>query len=419
MKQNLPDVVRKSVYKQLIAQRFKPDWVDLPVQNRRQASDLFAGVMRMQKRLDFDLEQLLQRMPPLKILWLLRMGYYELRFQDTPAYAVVSEYVNLAARFQPKSKALLNAVLRRATQFQFQVPADLATRYSHPEWLVEKWLKDFGVEETERFLQFNNQAPKHTVRINPLKESKESFLQRLHDLDIKWENAVWLDDTVALKNLQPLIAHQPIVQDEGAATVVRVVAPQKGMSVLDVCAAPGGKACYMATLMENEGRILALDRSEMRLKSVTEAAQQQGISIIETKAIDFLAFSTSERFDRILLDVPCSGTGVLAKRADLRWKRTPAQLAELVDLQQQLLMHAVQFLKPDGILIYSTCSVEREENQGQINAFLKANPAFESIPISTEIPAFLIENGHYVSFPPKSGFDGAFASKLRRKIAKT
>ena len=207
------------------------------------------------------------------------------------------------------------------------------------------------------------------------------------------------------------------VQDEAAGLVVRVLDPQPDETVLDAAAAPGGKAVYAALRMENRGRVTALDVSEAKASLVREAAERQGAGIVEPAVGDLTTWTSPARFDRVLLDAPCSGTGVLAKRADLRWNRTPDDLDELTALQDQLLDAAAKHVECGGLLVYSTCSIEAAENDERIRRFLDRHATFDLEPVGTRVPKAMRDGAVFRALPHVHGTDGAFAARLRRSDA--
>ncbi len=361
----------------------------VPPEVARRASDYVAGVTRQRRWLDFLIDHHYrgdaERLDPV-LRQILRIGTYELLIRETAPHAAVNEAVSTAKRLLHKGAAgLTNAVLRaieradrtgRLPTPDSSDPADdLATRHSHPTWLVRRWLEAFGHDATVQLLESNNAVPRYALRVTAGSDGCDDFLRLLADLDADPAPSEWLDDFVTVGRLQPVLRGGLLesgacaVQDEAAGLVVRVLDPQPGEVVLDAAAAPGGKAVYAALRMGNEGRVTALDVSEAKAALVREAAERQGAGIVEAAVGDLTAWEAPARFDRVLLDAPCSGTGVLAKRADLRWNRTPDDLDELAALQDRLLDAAARHVEPGGLLVYSTCSIEAAENDDRVGAF--------------------------------------------------
>ncbi len=410
---------------------------DLAPEEERLASDLVAGVTRLRRRLDFLLAPHvrggLDRLDG-PVRQALRIGLYDLVERETPAHAAVGEAVEAASRVSHRGGvALVNAVLRAAARgLEGASPAlpatgdaaeDLGIWQSYPSWLVRRWLARFGPEDATALLEAGNAAPAFGLRVNPLKTTVEAVGDRLDELNVAWERSPWLDDVLRVHRLQPVlhagIVHEGLasVQDEAAAMVVRVLDPQPGETILDAAAAPGGKALYAAERMGNAGRVLALDAHAGKLRLLTKAAIEHGLGIIETVAADLREAPLDAVFDRVLLDAPCSGTGVLGRRADLRWNREEADIESLTRLQDELLDAAAGAVRPGGLLVYATCSLEPEENRDRVDAFLARHADFAPEHVAEPIPTLMrTDEGDYAALPQVHGTDGAFAARLRRAL---
>ena len=378
---------------------------------RRQARELVAGVTRQRRWLDFVLAKAYNddyEAMESRLRQILRLGLYEMLFQSTPTRALVHQYVELAKQtLRPGAGNLVNALLRTIDRDREHIPTpdtgseakNLAVRHSHPTWMVRRWLKRFGAEATPELLEWNNRRPMYSVRINPLRTGDDAVTTWLDDHDVVYTRSPHLDDHLRLRRLQPLVQGDLLddghvaVQDESAGLIVRLLDPQPGDTVLDGCAAPGGKTMAMAGRMEGNGTIYAVDAKEERVGLIEEAAELQAVAGREDPP----------RADRVLLDVPCSGLGVLSKRADLRWKRAPEDLDELAALQDDLLDAAARLVQPGGLLVYSTCTIEPEENEERIEAFLVRHDDF----------ALESAEGYFASLPHQHRIDGAFGARLR------
>jgi 16S rRNA (cytosine967-C5)-methyltransferase len=362
------------------------------------------------------------------------MGIYELLFLRTPPYAAINEAAELAKSVSHEGVVgLVNGVLREVDRQRGNLPEPargdraelLAVRYSHPTWIVRRWHDRYGRESTRDLLARNNERPAYAVRVNRRKISPGSFRERLDERGIDFRSSSYFDDFVVLDRLWPLFEHGLIedgfcsVQGQGAGAVVRLLNPQPKERCIEVCAAPGGKSLYMAELMADQGHILAVDKHEGRLDLVRQGADRLGISIVDTLVIDARQLPGRVdvgRADRVLLDAPCSGTGVLNKRADLRWKRDSSDLEMLVSLQDELLDAAAELVRPGGVFVYSTCSLEPEENEERVAAFLDRHPSFDHKPGPPGIPdALRNERGDLQCLPHEHGIDGAFAARLRKR----
>ena len=405
---------------------------------RRQALDLVAGVTRWQRRLDFilsefyngDFEDVERR---LQII--LRLGLYELLYQETPSHAAVDQYVELAKQtIRPGAGGLVNGILRSVNRQRDDLPEpdtgdraeDLAIHHSHPTWMARRWMERYGEEDAVALMQWNNLRPVYGVRVDTRRTTVDAVTDALDAEDVTWARSHYLTDFLRLKKLQevvrgPLLEEGHVaVQDESAGLVVRCLNPQPGETVLDLCAAPGGKALYAAMRMEGEGTVRAYDVHEGRLGLVEEAADRHGLSgTIRTTPADARDLPTMDdppEADRVLVDVPCSGLGVLSKRADLRWQRTPDDLNTLTELQAEILDAAASLVRPGGRLVYSTCTIEPEENQALVDAFLEHHPEFEREPIDDAVPQEMITPaGDFASLPHRDEVDGAYACRLRRR----
>ncbi|MEO0558317.1 MAG: 16S rRNA (cytosine(967)-C(5))-methyltransferase RsmB [Bacteroidota bacterium] len=404
----------------------------------RRASDFVAGVTRWRRWLDHVLDHFyrgdIATLQP-ELLQILRVGLYDLVIRETPPHAAVNEAVGTARTMLHKGAAgLTNAVLRAASRAHqrdaLAMPAtgdlanDLAVRYSHPTWMVRRWLDRWRREEVEALLASNNAAPTFGLRVNPGRAMPEQALHQLEGLGVHVEPSRWLEDFMTTQQLQPVLRSDALetgtvaVQDEAAGLVVRVLDPQPGDRVLDAAAAPGGKAVYAASRMQDTGTVVALDISEAKTRLVQDAADRHGLSILETVAADFRTWTSDKTFGKVLLDVPCSGTGVLSKRADLRWNRSPEDLIGLATLQDELLDAGAKRVRPGGVLVYSTCSIEPEENEHRIEAFLHRHPEFRRQPVGDSVPEPMRSpDGTYAALPHVHGTDGAFAARLFRALA--
>ena len=386
--------------------------------DRALSTGLVNGVLRYRLQLDFIIGRFYHHnfekaAPVLKNI--LRLGVYQILYLNkVPDWAAVNECVKLARKYKgERMSKLVNGVLRKITPESVtldkwlkdkKIEEQLAIQYSHPQWLVERWIEAFGKEKTQSILVYNNLFPLFGFRINRLKTSAE---QLFSDPAFAVEHEeCYLENFFLSKNFNRF---EPAVSDgrltvqnptQGLACLLLNPAPES--VVLDLCSAPGGKATFMAELMQNSGQIIAVDRYEQKLLKMKAHAAALGITIIKPTAADARNFVPDIRPEAILLDAPCSGTGVLGRRAELRWKLSPDMLLELQTLQAELLDHAAEIIHKDGVLVYATCSIEHEENSGQIETFLQRHPEFIADP---EGPILTLPGEH-------PGFDGGFCQRL-------
>ncbi len=406
----------------------------LEPRERAQVREYVQNILRRRSYLDFLIDHFSSvkidgMKPGLKNI--LRLAIYDLLFMDsTPDYAAINEAVEIAkAKLGGKTGDLVNAILRNLQRDIENLPKPnfedrnklVATTFSHPEWMVARWRKRFGEREAFQLMQANNQRPNYYVRVNSLRTKPENFELRMDKMDVEYTPSEWLPYYYKVDSVQPFIQKGLLakgvclVQDVAAGFAPTILDPQPGEKVIDLCAAPGTKSIMMADLMQAEGEIISVDISSERLEKLAQSAMNYGAENIKIRRGDVLEISLPLA-DAVLLDAPCTGTGVLSKRADLRWKRDLEGLKRAVELQEQLLEEAANMVKRDGRLVYSTCSLEPEENMDQVNKFLSKMDNFELEPLDDYLPEEVLTEGGkaYQTFPHKHGSDGHFGVLLRR-----
>jgi 16S rRNA (cytosine967-C5)-methyltransferase len=377
---------------------------ELSPADRAFATELFYGVLRNLTLLDFWIDQLRSGHLDHGSRDLLRLGLYQLFLLQTPAHAALYETVELAER---RNRALVNGVLRNAERgkadlLQRSQSEELAVRQSHPRFLIGRWTKNFGAEATERLCDWNNCPAPVYARINRLKISDADFVVRYGDVERiePPKNFVRL----ATVSGEALAAGHCYIQDPSTAAACSLLDPQPGERILDACAAPGGKTGYLAELMENDGAIVACDRDGHRVGILRDNLERLGATIARCVQHDWSsgkAFADAAGFDRILVDAPCSNTGVMRRRVDVRWRLSPDDFLRMPALQTRIVRSVVPLLKVGGSVVYSTCSLEPEENGEVITAILREFP-------------FLTLMEQRAVLPFADGFDGAYAAKLSR-----
>ncbi len=403
----------------------------LPQRDRAWTQELVQGTLRLRGRLDHILEPFASR--PLErldavVLDALRLGTYQLLEMDSvPAYAAVSESVSLVRPHSPGGARLVNAVLQSVKRAEgvFAFPdfaadpvAYLSTWGSHPRWLVERWVARFGAESARQLVEANNQRP--ALYLRPVGIAIPDALATLTAHDVAAAsvagapNAIRLGGGAALTDA--LAAIPAIVQDPAAGVVARYAAPPADALVLDLCAAPGGKSIALAvgTGSASVRRVVAADASKARIGRVRENLARLPALPVRMVVMDGRRPAVRAA-DVVLVDAPCTGTGTLRRHADGRWRLGADDVASLARLQAELLDAAAAVVRPGGLLVYATCSLEAEENDMQVDAFLERNRAF-----AVEAPAApaltgLAGDGRLRLLPQEQGFDGAFAARLRRK----
>ncbi len=427
----------------------------LSTADRGLCQELVYGVARWQLTLDWLIERKAPGRTQKPMLQnLLRLGLYQIFWLDRiPNHAAVNETVEQAKRggFGPQAgfvNAMLRGYLREFDATKMLLEGLKKTQphlgYSHPQWLVERWTQRWGMEKTARLMEWNNTPPKTFARINSLMFGKNAlaaetsetgstrmlipssvrrpFVDRAfkdagdvlaqwrdEGIDYDFVRKDWLDENLMFE----FKSHPPIaklasfqrglfyVQDPSTLLAVTELDPQPGETILDLCAAPGGKTTYIAQLMENRGKIIAHDTSPERLRLIRENCARLGVTSVETVSDLSGPYFTrnNPRFDRILVDAPCSNTGVMRRRVDLRWRIRPEEIERLAATQLELLHRAAEFLKPGGTLVYSTCSMEPEENDTIRSQFLNLKPGFKA-------------DHERQLLPPTNSTDGAYALAL-------
>ncbi len=387
----------------IVAETFRQS--ALGTSDRAFALELFYGALRNLTLLDFWIMQLRQAPVDAHTRDILRLGLYQILLIETAAHAAVFETVELALR---RARGLINALLRRAlrekdalTRLAGDLP--LPVRFSEPEFLVEKWSQQFGTESALALCRWNNQPAAVHARINPLKISSAAFTQ-------KYPGSVSLGGRAGFVDLPKpgaaLATGDCYIQDPSTALACELLQPAPGETILDACAAPGGKSAYLAGMMANRGTLISVDRDEARLERLRGNLVRLGVtnaSIVrcdwlERESIRAAAFQL-QTFHKILLDAPCSNTGVMRRRVDVRWRLRPEGFARMRRQQLAILENVASLLKPGGSLVYSTCSLEAEENEEVVAAFVRGNPAFRLTKSEQALPF-------------RDGFDGAYAAWL-------
>lgn len=391
------------------------------------------GVIKMRQKLDFILGHYTDpkkyEATDLKIKIMLYLGLYQIIYLDTiPDHAAVNETVELAKKLLSNQVAdFVNAILRSyLREDSIQYPKDSALRiayeHSYPPELIKTWIRLWGEEATEYMAMYFNENPALHIRVNSTATSPEKlqkYFERRNIEIIPCKASKMMFTTHQSSEVLDEVAFSEgyfSVQDTSAALVVELLAPQAEQSVLDMFAAPGGKCTYIAELMQNSGEIVAVDKIPKKMKLLKQAADRLQLNNIIQVTTDALKYGpVAPAFDRVLVDAPCSGWGVFSRKADLRWQ-AHNDIAELVKLQEKALDHAANFVAPDGFLVYSTCTMNPQENEEQIARFLAKNPKFKLVPAELSIPLEYTENGFLKTIPFKHHMDGAFGAKLQKII---
>lgn len=401
------------------------------------------------------------------VLLILRMGIYQIVFLDkVPHSAACNTSVDLAKKYAKASSGFVNAILRNISRNGIDLnkidtdskAGNMSVRYSFPKHLIEQWLSQYGEygeyghygengeygekgekgdygengecgeEFTEKLLASLLERPEFSVRVNTLKTTQEKAIESFGSEGIEAKPGRFLEEALIINNssdismVQPFIKGEITVQDESSMLVARILDPKAGERVLDVCAAPGGKTTHIAQLMKNEGQITAWDIYEHKVRLISENSARLGITIINALENDAtqLVNSAINQYDRVLADVPCSGTGIIRRKPDIKWQQDVDNVGNLIEIQKKILYNASRYVKPGGVLVYSTCSLDDRENAQVVRAFLKTEREFEPEPLLAYLPEPLknkngVNNGMLRLYPHIDETDGFFIARLKKK----
>ncbi len=428
------EIIKRATYRDrrlsdVTAEIFRIEGNNINDQDRRFITMLVQGTVRLSGRLDWEIRQVFvgeyeDLKESLRIL--LRLGVFQLHYMDSiPDYAAVTTTVQLAKRIHNNLGGLTNAILRTILKQEITVDLDehtpistISEYCSHPEWLMSKWIKDHTFEHAQALAEWNNKFPRLWFRVNRLEYTPKIFKNYLKKHEIKFEQFEHIPEFITTSKNQELINSDIFkdgkisVQDPSAGLVVQLLDPKINECLVDVCAAPGGKTSYIAEKQNNTGKIKAFDSNKKRLKRLENTVNRLKISSIKVDLVD-ITEDKIDMADKMLIDVPCSGTGVMSKRADIRWRRSIDEILEMHLLQRKILWTASNYINPKGVIIYSTCSIEPEENLMVIDAFLKSHPNFAIDSAEKYIPEeYVNEKGAMFTFPSKHNIDGGFAVRL-------
>lgn len=369
------------------------------------------------------------------ILNILRMSIYQIVFLDKiPKSAAVNEGVNLAKRYGHKASSnFTNAILRKVEKKDyeelFKIEDDverISKTTSMPIWIIKELNKNRNIKEVEEICINLNKKPKINIRVNKLKTSIQELEKILTEEKIQYNKILEeMPEFLEIEKIKDIENNKFFkkgyftVQDVSAGLTVKILSPKPNEIVLDACSAPGGKTTYIAEMMENKGKIVAGDIYEHRLNLINENCERLGISIVETKQIDGTIFQEDfyQKYDKILLDVPCLGIGVIRRKPDIKWQKTEEDVKEIIKVQENILKNCSRYLKPGGELVYSTCSILEEENEDIIEKFLNETNNFKIFDLENEVKDFkkYVTKRGFLSIKPSEKNDGFFICKLIKK----
>lgn len=408
----------------------------LSAEDRALCYELTLGVLRRQLWLDRALEHFSDRQAgklDAPVRRALRLGLFQLRFLTRiPAHAAVNESVNAAHASGFRSAApFINAVLRRATREPEFDPASLvedplekiAVETSHPPWLIRRWAEAFGTEEAAAFARANNDTAPASFRVNTLDSTSDSVLASLRAAGVEVTPSKVAPDGLRVESGSGAELRRfaglglVYMQDEASQLVAHVLGARPGERVLDACAAPGSKTTHIAALADDSARVVVGELHEHRLRLLGETCRRlgaRGVSVVGLNAEAALPFDDGA-FDRVLVDAPCTGTGTLRHNPEIRWRLARASFRELASVQSRILSEAARVVRPGGRLVYSTCSVEREENEEVVAAFLRSNSDFKQVEAAPAPAALLLPDGAARTWPHRDDVDGFYVAAMEKQ----
>ena len=407
--------------------------LQLPERDRRFLTELVYGVTKAGASLDYMIgcyvADIRKAQPAIREL--LRLGLYQIFCMDrVPPSAACNTAVELAKKHGRRGadsfvNGVLRAALREPERAAFPEGRDarsLALRTWHPQWMVERWVRVYGYERTEELCRCNNTSAPLSMRVNTLRTNRDALMVQLAAAGAQVRASAWVPDGIvldahgALDELAALREGLAQVQDESSMLVAHILGAEPGMSVIDACAAPGGKTTHIAQRMENRGRVLAFDIYEEKIRRIERNAKRLGISVIDAATRDAreLGAAYAGQADRVLVDAPCSGLGVLRRKPDARWKKSARDAKTLPSLQHAILESAAQTVKKGGVLVYSTCTMEECENAAVVRAFLETHADFALEETGAFLPMQKTADRMVQIMPETDGPDGFFIARMRR-----
>lgn len=403
-------------------------------------TELVYGSVRWKYTLDWLISRFTNK--PLKKTdpWtrnILRLGVYQLIFLNkVPSFAACNESVKLSKKYNKKAAGFVNGVLRNIARHRNKIDYPsrektpvkyLAVKHSFQPWMVRRWLKRYGFDFTDELCHALNTRHDFCIRVNSLKIEKPELKKLLKEQSYELRESLFVPEALYINNPGDIEKNEYYLkgyfqpQDEGSMLVSHVLDPKPDDVVVDVCSAPGGKTTHIAQLMNNKGTIISRDIHPHKIKLVENICRRMGITIVKAEVFDGLKVDEKlvSKADRVLVDVPCSGFGIINRKPDIKWAKAPNDIKQLSDIQYKLLKNASKYVKPGGILVYSTCTLEPEENQNVVESFLKQHSNFELLtdyPVCLKDLKAVEKKGFIQTYPNKHKIDGFFISKMVRRV---
>ncbi|MFR2316764.1 16S rRNA (cytosine(967)-C(5))-methyltransferase RsmB [Terrisporobacter sp.] len=429
----LLDIEKNNNYSNMAINKYFKD-VKLSNQDRGLATEIIYGVIENKYYIDYMIDKLSKvktNKMEIYVKTLLRMGVYQIMFLNSISdYAAVNETVNLAKKKNSKVSGFINGILRNVIRQKEEIGKVktkddieyLAIKYSYDKWMIKNWMAHFGKEFTEELVEANNERPNIYLRTNTLKITRGELIEKLAEQNIKAEKVNVVEEAIKVEHLKDIENNKLYkeglftVQDISSMLVGKVMNPKENSLILDVCSAPGGKTTHMATLMNNTGQVVSRDIYDHKLKLIKASANRLGLTNIDAQEFDGMKLDRESiaKFDYVLADVPCSGLGIIRRKPEIKYKEKE-EFRELPPIQKKILENAAKYVKVGGTLIYSTCTIQDNENINVVNEFLQKYKNFELAPIKeVNVDLDNQEKGYMKIYPNVHDMDGFFISKLIR-----
>lgn len=406
----------------------------LDIRDRGLVTEIVYGTIRYRKKIDFIISNYVKdiRLVDKTILNILRSTIYQILFlSKVPDYAAVNEAVNLAKTVSKSSSGFVNGVLRNILRnndknyiSSLNGKKLLAVKYSFPNWMVELFINQYGAHKAEEIMKNLNETPNITVRVNSLKSDYDDIMEKLEEHGYNVEEGAICPEAIKI-NKGSSIEHNDLfkegyitVQDESAMLTAQILDLDENMNVIDLCSAPGGKATHIGEIMNNTGNVIACDIYEHKIKLINDNCTRLGITDVNAVVNDAAVINNDfiNSADRVLVDVPCSGLGIIRKKPEIKWNKTKKSLDELCTIQRNIMENAWKYLKNDGIMVYSTCTINKNENEKNIDWFIDTHQDAEIEKIFVgQLDNVIYNDNNTVTILPNKDMDGFFLARIRKK----
>lgn len=425
-------VLNEGAYSNIILSK-ELNEVDLNDKDKALLTEIVYGVLRRKKTLDIIISNFVKdiKLMDKDILNILRVAIYQMNFLDkVPSYAACNEAVEEAKEISENDAKLVNGILRNFTKNPDEIEVtgnkidEYAYKFSFEPWMIRLLIKQYGENLAKKIMLGLNTIPEVSVRVNEIKSDFDEVFEQLEELEYDIEEGSICPEAICIRNGKS-IENNPVfkegkitVQDESAMLVAPLLELSEGMEVIDLCSAPGGKTTHIAEMLQNTGKVLAFDIHEAKLGLIKENCERLGITNVEVDIND--ATKLNEKLlvssDRILIDVPCSGLGIIRKKPEIKWNKTRSELREIVPIQRKIMENAWKYLKSGGVMVYSTCTINKEENEENIDWFVNTykDCTVKKIFIGNQDNLIYNKNGS-LTIMPNQNMDGFFIAKLEKR----